>query len=102
MCGGLQWSVTGLAPMDFVALYYDMVPFNLVALLHARTRTDVLDQGLVGKLSLRRTFWTELSPFYGPWTICERGTLGGRERRGEKGEVMRVKKIVCKKNRLID
>ena len=43
--------------MDLVALYYDVVAFNLAELLHARTRTD--DLGLVGKLSLRRTFWTD-------------------------------------------
>ena len=49
--GGLPWSVNGLAPMDLVALYFGMVPFNLAALLHARTRTD--DLGLVGKLSLQ-------------------------------------------------
>ena len=80
--------------MDLVRFYYDMVPFNLAALLHARTHTD--DLWLIGKLYLRRTFWTyHFLTDRGP---CERGTLGGRERRGEKGEAMRVKKrIVCKK-----
>ena len=53
------------------ALLYDMVPFILAALLHARTHTD--DLWLIGKLYLRRTFWTDhLFTDRGP---CERGTL---------------------------
>ena len=75
----------------FVALYYDMVAFNSIARLHARSHTD--HQRLIGKLYSRRTFWTY--HFISDSEPCERGTVGGRERRREKREAMRVKKKNC-------
>ena len=76
-----------------------MVPFILAALLHTRTHTD--DLWLIEKLYLRRTVWTD--HLLRTVDHVSVGPSGSRERRGEKGEAMGVKKrIVCKKVCLID
>ena len=86
--------------MDLVALYYDMVPFNWAALIyctHARGQTiyGLFERSLYGGHFGRITFLRTVDH-------VSVGPSGGRGRRGEKGEAMRVKKELCAKNRLID
>ena len=81
------------------ALFYDKDPFNLAALLHARTHTD--DLGHIRKLSIRRTFWTD--HFFTDRGPCERGTLRRQREKRREGRSHACKKKNCmQKNRVID
>ena len=81
--------------MDLVRFYMTWFhPFCT----HARTQTifGSLESSIYGGHFGRITFLQTVDHM-------SVGPSGGRERKGEKGEAMRVKKrIVCKKNRLID
>jgi len=80
------------------ALFYDKDPFNLAALLHARTHTD--DLWLIGKLYLRRTFWTDhLFTDRGP---CERGTLRRQREKRREGRSHACKKKNCMQKNSLD
>ena len=73
------------------AVYYDMVPFISAALLHARTHTD--DLWLIGKLYLRRTFWTD--HLFTDRGLCERGTLRRQREKRREGRSHACKKKNC-------